>query len=66
MRKSHEETVEHLFLCCPFAGAVWFGSNLSIRTDRSNTDSLRNWIMSWLEKTCLTNDDTWWFYGQFH
>ncbi|XVF66356.1 hypothetical protein PTKIN_Ptkin10aG0029100 [Pterospermum kingtungense] len=54
MCEQENETTEHLFLLCPFARAVWFGSDLTIRMDLMEVTSLKDWIKSWLEKPLLT------------
>ncbi|XWS60715.1 hypothetical protein CRYUN_Cryun07bG0059500 [Craigia yunnanensis] len=59
-----EETLEHLFFLCPIASAVWFGSDLSIKTDRFALNNIKDWISEWLSKLVLTQPDALWFYGQ--
>ena len=38
------ETVEHLFLQCSFARAVWFGIPLTIRPDRLQSQDITSWL----------------------
>ena len=66
-QESHrlDETLEHLFLKCSFSRAIWFGSELSIRTDRLQVVLLKDWVKEWLLKPELQQQETWWFYGQF-
>ncbi|XWS57019.1 hypothetical protein CRYUN_Cryun09bG0135800 [Craigia yunnanensis] len=59
------ENMEHLFFLCPFTRAVWFGTDLTIRTDRLALSSIKEWIQEWLLKLELTQTDALWFYGQF-
>ena len=46
MCNEEEETVNHLFLQCPFAGAIWRGSSLGIRTSFLATSSVKQWVVS--------------------
>ena len=41
-----EETLSHLFLQCPFARAVWYGSSLGIRTSELNHLSVKQWLLN--------------------
>ena len=41
-----EETINHLFLQCPFARAIWHGSSLGIRTSFLVTNSVKQWVVS--------------------
>ena len=59
-----EETLEHLFLLCPFVRAVWFGIDLSIRTDEFALNDIKDWIQDWLLKSEPTQSEALWFYGQ--
>lgn len=45
MRDEEEETTSHLFLNCPFAGAVWHGSILEIRTSELNLNTAIQWLL---------------------
>ena len=60
-----EETIEHLFLLCPMARAIWFGTDLSLKTDGFMVNSLKDWIGDWLFKPYLTQPEALWFYGHF-
>lgn len=42
--KSHEETIEHLFLLCPWVEPVWFGGLLNYRVNRNQITTWVNWI----------------------
>lgn len=44
----NDETINHLFLTCPFARAVWHGYTLGIRTSHLANASVRHWIASLL------------------
>ena len=59
-----EETLEHLFLLCPLARAIWFGSELSLRVDYIITQKVKDWIGEWLSKPELQKEKAFWFYGQ--
>ena len=65
MCHNEEEKLEHLLLLCPFARAVWFGSELSIRTDSFTINDIKDWIQEWLMKPDLTQPKAAWFYAQF-
>lgn len=39
-----EESIDHLFLHCPFARAVWHGSNLEVRTSELVHSSVDYWF----------------------
>ena len=39
-----EESIDHLFLHCPFARAVWHGSNLEVRTSELVHSSVDYWL----------------------
>lgn len=38
------ENIDHLFLLCPFAKAVWLGSPFATRSDDIRTNSVKNSI----------------------
>ena len=40
--------LEHLFLLCPLARAVWFRIDLLVKTNAFYTSSLIDWIQEWL------------------
>ena len=46
-----EETMSHMFLQCPFARAVWYGSSLGIRTSELNHPSVKQWLLSHVTNT---------------
>lgn len=39
--------MDHIFLMCPLARSVWFGTNLGIKTDLVQDHSLIKWLDSW-------------------
>ena len=57
------EIVEHLFLLCPMAKAIWFGMELSIQMDDFNITILKDWLLEWLSKPNLLRPEAVWFYG---
>ncbi|XVF41127.1 hypothetical protein PTKIN_Ptkin01aG0255800 [Pterospermum kingtungense] len=50
-----------LFLTCSFARAIWFGTDLSIRTNIIALSSAKEW----LSKEDLAKKEALWFYDQF-
>ena len=60
-----EKNLEHLFLLCPLAKVVWFGTDLSIITDKFELINLQKWIQDRLANSKLTQPKALWFYGQF-
>ena len=46
-----DETINHLFLNCPFARAVWHGSILGVRTSDLTNISVKQWIASFFTPT---------------
>ena len=46
-----EEALSHLFLQCPFARAIWYGSSLGIRTSELNHLSMKQWLLSHINTT---------------
>ena len=61
--QQENESLEHLFFLCPLARAVWFGTELSIRTDGFALSSIKDWIHEWLSNTELSSLNAFWFYG---
>ncbi|KAF7814780.1 ribonuclease H [Senna tora] len=50
------ETEHHLFKDCQFAKAVWFGSNIMIRTDHIIQPSIVDWIDDYFNQASQSND----------
>ena len=42
----NDETINHMFLTCSFARAIWLGSTLGIRTSDLANVSIKVWITS--------------------
>lgn len=49
--KTQEESVEHLFLQCPWVEVVWFGGSLSVRLNRTDTSSWVIWLIEMYAST---------------
>ncbi|KAM1682686.1 hypothetical protein EV1_033614 [Malus domestica] len=41
----HEETIEHLFLQCPWVKVIWFGGALNYRIDGEGISSWSDWLL---------------------
>ena len=54
--KSHEETVEHLFLNCPWVEAIWFGGGYSLRISRTDVTTWPNWLRQTLASVISSNE----------
>lgn len=52
MCNEDEESINHLFMHCPFARVIWHGSNLEIRTLKL----CRNSVKQWVEACILQNE----------
>ncbi|KAM2163458.1 hypothetical protein ACFX1Q_041141 [Malus domestica] len=42
---SFDESIEHLFLFCPWVEVVWFGGRLNLRPNRQQVSSWASWLM---------------------
>ena len=62
---TEKENLEHLFFLCPFARVIWFGFDLSIRTNELALHKAKDWIQEWLLKHELTHSNAFQFYEQF-
>ncbi|CAN6543407.1 unnamed protein product [Malus baccata var. baccata] len=43
--KCQDETIEHLFLQCPWVTAIWFGGALNYRIDGDSISSWADWLL---------------------
>ncbi|XP_068319813.1 uncharacterized protein [Pyrus communis] len=43
--KSHDETVEHLFLLCLWVEVIWFRGSLNLRINRTEITTWANWLL---------------------
>ncbi|XP_026377582.1 uncharacterized protein LOC113271874 [Papaver somniferum] len=41
------ETIDHLFLKCPYARSIWLAVNINVGTILTHHGSFRNWVISW-------------------
>lgn len=42
----HEESVEHIFLLCPWVKLVWFGGVLNFNINREDKTTWANWLLA--------------------
>jgi hypothetical protein len=54
---THEETLNHLFLQCPFAGAVWLGMGINTSSLMESNTTLAVWITNILESYQATQSN---------
>ncbi|KAM1621464.1 hypothetical protein ACFX1S_020139 [Malus domestica] len=47
--KTHDESVDHMLLRCPWVEGVWFGGMLSIRAHRQQASNWADWLLLMLE-----------------
>ncbi|KAL6218517.1 hypothetical protein ACLB2K_011727 [Fragaria x ananassa] len=47
--ESEEETFEHITLLCPWVQAIWFGSSLGLRIDRTSITTIDSWLLKSLD-----------------
>ena len=59
-----EKDLEHLFFCL-LARVVWFGIDLTLRTNELKITTLKEWIGDWLSKSEFHQPEGLWFYCQF-
>ncbi|CAN6557042.1 unnamed protein product [Malus baccata var. baccata] len=57
---SHDETIEHLFLTCPWVEPVWFGGALNYKIDRAAIHSWVEWLSAvWSSSFVPSNHADW-------
>ncbi|KAM1057325.1 hypothetical protein ACFX2A_031281 [Malus domestica] len=49
--KSHDESIEHMFLKCPWIDGVWFGGTLNIRANRLQDSNWVDWLLQMFKST---------------
>ncbi|XP_068307382.1 uncharacterized protein [Pyrus communis] len=54
---SHKESVEHLFLLCPWVKAIWYGGALTYHVNPSDITSWGTWLMAVLQNHVLSKND---------
>lgn len=55
--KTEEETLEHLFLLCPWTAPVWFGRQICPGSTVLNTTHLCDWLDYFLASTIISVSD---------
>ncbi|KAL6279433.1 hypothetical protein ACE6H2_016314 [Prunus campanulata] len=55
--ENNEESVEHLFLLCPWTAAVWFGSPLNYRVHNQSITTFDNWLNSMFQLNLTSSSD---------
>lgn len=53
----HDESVEHLFLLCPWVAAIWFGGALTYRVNRNANTSWGGWLVALFQAHAHSNED---------
>ncbi|CAN6681158.1 unnamed protein product [Malus baccata var. baccata] len=59
--QSADETVEHVFLRCPWVAAVWFGGALNYKVDVVGIDSWARWLQAVFSSNWGSSADRQWF-----
>ncbi|KAM2541652.1 hypothetical protein TB2_021191 [Malus domestica] len=59
--RSADETVEHVFLHCPWVAAVWFGGALNYKVDAASIDSWALWLQAVLSSNRGSSANRKWF-----
>lgn len=55
--ESSEETIEHLFLLCPWTAPIWFGLQISLVPTVITTSNIYLWLDRFLEGDSASNPD---------
>lgn len=45
--------MDHLFLSCPFANAMWLGSSLNLKSGLLQPISIIHWVQHWVQQWLL-------------
>lgn len=56
------ENVEPIFFKCDVARAFWYGSPFIIRKDLMELESVKEWIIAWLNTSVSNYQEVTWFY----
>ncbi|KAM2950773.1 hypothetical protein COP2_000350 [Malus domestica] len=59
--RSADESVEHVFLRCPWVAAVWYGGALNYKVDVAGIDSWALWLQSVFSSNWGSSVDRQWF-----